>query len=107
MEIKRSNNPLLSSIQDLIKEKYDLESWPSDGLNDPILTSSDASYIDVHVFGEESYVFTVGVEGSKLIVYRPGIDSWMGCENVIDLYNQEFLEELWNRIDVVISKWEL
>ena len=98
--MRRSDNPLLSSIQDLIQEKYDLESWPSDLVHRATI---DGDWIDVYVFGEESYIFTVGVmEGPKLVIYRPVRDSW-GYDNNIDLYNKDFLEELCGQIEETIS----
>lgn len=102
--MEKSNNPLLAEIQDLIKEKFDLETWPSmvgDAYNPELLNYGE--WIDVYVSGEESYIFTVGVLEDKLVIYRPGKDSF-GYDNAISLYNRGFLEELWDQIEEVISR---
>jgi hypothetical protein len=112
MSSKKSNNPLLAEIQDLIEEKFDFESWPSGeewaegGVVKWIAKQGSrgiiGDWIDVHVFGEESYVFTIGIVDDKLVIYRPGRDAW-SYSNQISLYNEGFLEELWDQIEDVIS----
>jgi len=95
--MKKSDNPLLAGIQDLILEKYDLESWPTSGWRE-----GGGEWVDVHVFGEESYIFTVGIVDDRLMIYKPARDSW-GYDDSISLYNDNYLEKLWEHIDGIIS----
>jgi len=95
--MKKSDNPLLSEIQDIIEEKFGLESWPTKSDSHPA-----DDWIDVHVFGEESYIFTIGIKDSKIIIYRPNRDRW-GYDNAIDLFNENFLEQLLDQIDELLS----
>lgn len=101
--MERSNNPLLAEIQDMLKEKFDLESWPSvvsDAYNPELL--DDGEWIDVHVFGEESYIFTIGSIDDRIIIYRPGKDAF-GYNNAVSLYDRDFLERLWDQVEEVMS----
>jgi len=107
--MKKSDNPLLSEIQDVIKEKFDLESWPmnaTDGGPSNNYSYVDGDWIDVYVFNDKPYVFTIGINESKIIIYRPGKDSW-GLDNTIDLFAKDFLEQLLDQIDELMSSMNL
>lgn len=99
--IKKSENPLLSSIQDFIFEKFDLESWASDerwaegGVVKWGPQGIISDWIDICIFGEESHIFTVGIVNDKIIIYRPDIDNF-DYGNEISLYDHDFLEKLCN-----------
>ena len=96
--MEKSLNPVLSEIQDLILKRYDFESCITPSID---IDGDDGDYINVFVFGDESYIFTIGILEDKITI-NPVIWPQPTCPH-ISLYNEEFLEELWESIDVIIS----
>lgn len=90
---KRSSNLFLYAIQDLIFEKYGLESWPA--------SSDDGEWIDVCIFNGKAYVFTIGIIKHSLLIYGPGID--FNKESSIDLFSKDIIDQLCEYIDEMIS----
>jgi len=90
-----SENPLLSSIQDIISEKFGLDSWPS---------AMGVNAIEVYVcpYESESYVFTICIVSDAILIYKPPV-SGLGYDNKISLYDKNLEKKLFNQIEEVIS----
>ena len=97
---KKSENPFLASIQEIIEDKFDLESWPSQE-HDDIDVVGDGDWIDVHIFQEESYVFSVGVENDQLMIVSWG--SSVRGDISISLYDDKIVEKIMEQIEKIIS----
>lgn len=93
---KKSPDPFLHALQDLINERYGLESWPSP-------TAGDCNAIDIKIDSDVPSIISIAVGGTDLIVYRPFMDRPPENSPTISMFDRQILGELWKYIDEAID----